>query len=347
MEELATLYTHTHPAKKRVQMTLALFFLYVSSSTKWTSLPRVSSPWPARSTHAACATTTHVHIIGGYGEFSDVNYKTLDDTWSFLVEGARYDKRTRAGWRRATETTSGCRPNARMCATASPWGADIVLFGGRDDTGVAYDDIWRMCVVTGAWSKLASSLPGGADERLVSCAMACGVVLLRTDRLGVVVYDSDGVRAQPTTGDRPRPGHSRAMAAIDGRYLLVAGGSVCTSGGLSDVTYMLDTHAWHWTCIGPSEFTPRMGAAAVGLGDGRVVLFGGATYDLDHPTGMIALDDTWIFDLDYRWKQVHTASPPPARYGASLCRVGATVVLHGGWNPDGPSFADTHVVKFI
>jgi hypothetical protein len=330
---------------------LALCAISVAAlGVHWSPLPRIERPWPARSTHAACASATHVHIVGGYGEFDELHYAPLADAWSLPVE---HDAR-RSGWRRTATGGAAAvpRPDARMCATASMWAEndELVLFGGRGEHRTSLDDIWRMRVATGEWSKHPSALPGGGDERMASCAMPCGIVVLRTDRLGVIVYDGEGVRAQPTSGDRPPPGHSRAMAALDDRYVLVAGGSSAT-GALSDATYVLDTHAWHWTRPPATTmtFTPRMGAAAVGLGDGRVVLFGGATYELEHHCGMVALDDTWIFDgRDHRWAQVEcptveTEPPPAARFGASLCRVGTTLVLHGGWNPDGASFDDTYV----
>ena len=211
----------------------------IAVGVHWSPLPHIARPWPARSTHAACASATHVHIVGGYGEFDELHYEPLADAWSFPVkrlDKRRLDKRldARSGWRRTP--TASC-PDARMCATASMWDEDdeLVLFGGRGERGGPFDDIWCMRVATGVWSKHASTLPGGGDDRMASCAMPCGIIVLRTDRLGVVVYDGDGVRAQPTSGDRPPPGHSRAMAALDDRYVLVAGGS-SASGALSDAT---------------------------------------------------------------------------------------------------------------
>lgn len=320
---------------------LSLVLLQCSLAV-WSPLRSASPPRPARSSHAACSSATHAYVVGGYGEYGDWQYAPLADAWSLAV--ARSPNGKTVSWQPAAAPMADAAPACRMCATVSQWRDEIVLFGGRDSARRAFGDIWRMTIATGEWTKAASPLPGGADERLSSCTMACGIVVLRTDRGGVLVYDDDGARAQHTTGCRPPPSHSRAMAAMDDRYLLVAGGGCpYNRGRLSDATYVLDTHTWHWVSVGAAAFTPRMGASAVGTGDGRVLLFGGATYDLENACGMRAMGDTWLFGHDLRWTMIATASAPEPRYGASLCRVGSTIVLHGGWNPDGATFDDTHV----
>ena len=82
---------------------------------------------------------------------------------------------------------------------------------------------------------------------------------------------------------------------------------------------------------------PRTCHAVVGLGDGRLLVFGGELRD-SHLGGMANGGDTWIYDLRAQtWEQVMGEGPPPrCHIGIATNPDHSMVFLQGGWFNPGP-----------
>ena len=96
-------------------------------------------------------------------------------------------------------------PGPRMYAASAILENALYCFGGWDPEapgtgGTFKDEAWKLDLATNDWSML-EPLPCGAVSRHTACTVG-DKVIVHTFR-GVTVYDKDGMREQPTTGDSP------------------------------------------------------------------------------------------------------------------------------------------------
>lgn len=247
----------------------------------------------------------------------------LGDTWS-------WDGTVAAWTKMAPETSPSPRHGHAMAYDAAR--GEVVLFGGRDGSGVLADT-WTWDGT--AWTKRLPALspPATFGASLAYDAGTAAVRLLATG--GLWTWDGS---SWTRTEDFPGPVRTEAALAYDpGRGALVVFGG---RGG-SDVA-LRDTWVRSngvWTGAVPAGPRARMDAAiAYDEARGRIVLFGGRT-----PEGFAKggdetanpLGDLWEWDGS-RWIErvatAYSSTQPAPRYGARMAydRLSGTVVLYGG-----------------
>jgi len=106
----------------------------------------------------------------------------------------------------------------------------------------------------------------------------------------------------------------------------------------------INAQAGHWEELKPATSPPaRATHAMAGIGDDKVLLFGGKNADSE------PFNDTWIYDLtENTWTQIFSEDKPEKREYVRMARIGKyKVVLFGGWNyyePDyGGYYRDTWI----
>lgn len=151
----------------------------------------------------------------------------------------------------------------------------------------------------------------------------------------------------PVTSPLPRDSASMVYDAATGTIVLF--------GGISDSgTVLDDTWSWDgssWTQLHPTTSPQARDAAGMAYDAAHqvVVLFGGET---EQGRLSPSLNDTWSWDGSI-WTQLHPATSPSARFGASMAYDAATqqVVLFGGgagyplndtWSWDGITWTQLH-----
>ncbi len=154
---------------------------------------------------------------------------------------------------------------------------------------------------------------------------------------------SDGntwVKRAPGTSPHRRRGHAMAYDSARGRVVLFGGYYADWQGHFQ---FFADTWEWDgdtWVQKTPATSPPARYnlAMAYDSARGRVVLFGGYSYD---GTGH-RLADTWEWDGD-TWAQRTPETSPPARDRHALAYDAARqrVVLFGGWTDPALRLADT------
>lgn len=228
--------------------------------------------------------------------------------------------------------------------------------GDKGSGGTFYDDVWRFCTATGAWSRSACTT-GAPFSRHTAHLVDVGGgerrVLLRTFRCvdHVLLYDAqrDTMRRQPTTGDGPAHLSMQAGTVLGGTRVVLFGGSTREREMTADV-FVLDTTTWVWRrfptspASGPSPRASAMLVAVDAGGGEEVLLFGGAGLRDGrlHPTA-----DLWKMRLRedaVEWTELDTPNPAPRVAGVVSPHGTGSYVLHGGW--DGAStFGDTWTLR--
>ncbi len=156
----------------------------------------------------------------------------------------------------------------------------------------------------------------------------CGYPECSSDRF---VNDTWLYNANRNAWSRQAPAVSpsaRAMSNVAfagaGRFLLFGG----YDGGYGprDDTWLFDATTGTWTPLAPAASPPGLaGAAAMYLGDDRVLLFGG--YERSGLSGR-----SWVFDVsDNRWTERSHSDAPSPRAASAVAPIGSGLfVLFGG-----------------
>lgn len=88
--------------------------------------------------------------------------------------------------------------------------------------------------------------------------------------------------------------------------------------------YDLTTNEWTQLFCDTSP-TPRSSPAMAQISEGKVLLFGGDSYN--------AIGDTWIFDLStLNWAEIHLGKAPKGRWGAGIAFLSNNEILLNGGN---------------
>jgi hypothetical protein len=223
-------------------------------------------------------------------------------------------------------------------AATDPAG-QVVLFGGRDDTGTYRDETWVWD--GGDWSAGPSSGPSARyAARMATSPVNAGVMLfggwnptdLYLDETWVLANGVWGQRT-PTNSPAARRFHTMAYDAQRGEVVLFGG------RGFGGVNYD-DTWVWSglsWQEQDPDHSPPPRTTAAMAYDPirGQTVLFGGTIDDID-------AGDTWVWD-GVDWDDATPTDPsesPSARRAAAMAwdpNLGQ-IVLYGGF--DGTQYRD-------
>jgi hypothetical protein len=228
-------------------------------------------------------------------------------------------------------------PGLYSTAMATEPDGDIVLFGGRDDSGAYRDETWSF---DGAdWSQVASSGPSASYGSQIATSPAnAGVVLFggyvatgggTADGLFDETWVlSNGTWSQRTPANAPpkRRFHTMVSDAQRGEVLLFGGRGA--SGNLDD-TWVWNGLTWQEQVPDHSPPPRTSGAMAYDPIRGEAVLFGGTIDGVD-------VGDTWVWDGS-DWEErtpANTSDSPSARRQAAMAfdpNLGG-VVLYGGFD---------------
>ena len=224
-------------------------------------------------------------------------------------------------------------------------GTTAYLFGGRDGT-LVMGDLWAYDLPTDTWSPMEA--PGPTPRFGHEAAWVDGIGLVIFAGQSGPNFFSDlwafdpaaaSWRQLPASGDVPVARYGTcAGIGPDGRLWI-------SHGFTSDGTRFADTKAYDfgtatWTDETPGGDLPvnRCLHGCWWTGDGTLALFGGQT------TGVTALDDHWVLDLE-GWQRVEGGvSPPPRNLYAKARLDGGTLVL-GGQGLDGARLGDAWLLR--
>lgn len=283
---------------------------------------QVQGQWPARGGIACCCLTSSVALFFGGGSRDGAVFNDI-----LLVDVA-------AGAGRVAKA-SGPSPPARSGAVLVRMSdGEALLHGGADPaSGQLFSDAWILSVDSMTWAQLpAEGLI--ARHALQAAALSDGGVLF------IGGSSADGPTLQPQV--LRRSGNAAtvtqvtaasvldlparelfAAAAVDGLVLLHGGH--CTDALLQTVT-ALDALTLE---VVFTEDAPeaRVAHAAVGIGGGSVMMYGGT--NMLHPP---AHDDCLMFDAGSKQWARGACQPLPDRFAHGMVACGGKVVVAGGIN---------------
>ena len=287
---------------------------YNGSTTTWTQLNPAVAPSPRWRPAMTYDGRRSKAVL--YGGSSGEN--PTADTWEWDSLAATWQ-----------QMPAGDAPNARAGATLafdSRRGRSI-LYGGRGWWGYAETWSWDGA----SWTRLADNgTPSHHFERDLVFDTARGTAILtglETDGETVGTWQWNGetwTRSLTPTGPRQGDTNSTLRTAYDpARQTIVMLASVWGWGEPDRMeTWEWDGASWNKVAIQTHPTLRRkhtLGYDPVGR---RVVVFGG-----------VGLNDTWEYDAEQRtWRELSTASRPPARYYACLSADThrERLVLYGG-----------------
>ena len=247
------------------------------SNWTWTPIPGAVAPsarWGASSAYDPAA--QEVVLFGGALGANLSSPSASSETWEF-AHGA---------WR---TLNLSYRPPARWGAAlmTAPNGTGVVLFGGHDAGGSAYNDTWyfsaehwtNLTASAGAaptprWWSAATNLSRSGIDLLFGGNSTAGTALGDTWSFGSAGWH----RLFRSSAPIPRVGASLAYDQIDGVAVLFGG---TTTGGVPlSMTYPFTGSSWGSAYLPPTHPAARAGAGFAwlgGFGQGIVLLFGGAS----------------------------------------------------------------------
>ncbi len=310
-------------------------WLYDLSADEWSDLSEnVPAELEPRGGHGmALLDGDSVLLFGGVGN----EYLLLADTWLYDVSAQSW-----------TEDTSGQAPPPRAGHAMAALGAgQALLFGGRGENDTTLADTWRYA--SGDWTQLDTGHDPAARWIPAAAAVGEGTVLMFGGQGEKPGPEED----EPALGDAwlfdrldadwsdealrlwPSPRASPAMVYAGSSRVLLFGGKDRADRVLGD-TWLFNTTSNRWMPQTPDPSPlARYSNAMAPIGDGKVLLFGGA-YEEGENGNLVALGDTWLYDLATRtWTNMAPAGDTPAaRYLHAMAYLGGDQVLLFGGSDD-------------
>ncbi len=316
----------------------------------WTALPKRGAPAPRRG-HGAVWTGAEMIVWGGDGSF---------DRTRLEQSGGRYDPAADA-WQPLTTTGA---PPARLNHSAVWTGAEMIVWGGRAESGATLDDGARYDPGADAWSPLSQS--GAPAARSRHTAVWTGNAMIVWGGTANLDFEpqtglDSGARYDPVADawsstsmlGAPSIRHSHT-AVWDGSRMIVWGGESTDALGVTTRTqagsrYDPSTDQWSsTTSAGAPEARSRHTAVWTGS---RMIVWGGRPAAGDTETG-------GRYDpADDSWSATSTAGAPDARSGHRSVWTGDRMIVWGhvpgggrydpnddSWSPvfSGPEPRDGH-----
>ncbi len=262
---------------------------------------------------------------------------TSDELWSFSIADA--------SWTKIEATGDVPEPRYCHCVAYLPDQRQMLLVGGRDESGPLAPAAFILDLATNVWTKVAGPVPSG----VIGCnvewmpELAKAVVFGGGGRTGfdtvTWLFDPTSQRFNFANPDHTPPARSDAASAYDpiNHRMLVFGGSV---RAVAPYQLLSDTWAFDgvdWTEItGDHPSERRFGAPGVDPTTGSWFLFGG-TRETDD------FDEIWRFDLvSSTWTLLPVTMPPARGFPASAWHgpTGALYVFGGLGQPNYTGFHD-------
>ena len=312
------------------------------SSRLWMEL-RPAGEEPSARSEAAMAydpVGKKLYLFGGWDGEEELD---LGDTWVYDPAEDTWTDLDPAG-----ETPI---PRNAHSLIYDPQGERLVLFGGSDQRGLEYNDVWVYDPAENVWTELdpAGDAPprrgwhgaaydsenrrmvifgGGASEG------AGGDLECLNDTWAYELQSGTWVELRPE-GDLPAEIYGVAMAydPVEKTIVFHGGGS---EQGFFPETWVFDATSDQWTQV---ELTGRRPPSSLGHSSvyepvsGRVLVFGGI-----EPGEELGLDEIWAFEpSDEPSVRVERAEPAPSpreAHAAAYDPLGEQMIVFGGWDDE-------------
>jgi N-acetylneuraminic acid mutarotase len=227
-----------------------------------------------------------------------------------------------------------CETGLSTCNQASLSKGSVLLFDG----GIGLTWKFQLTPFNASWSLVKTSNTPPADGRdcFAMSSVEDGKVLLFGGKNGGKIYadcwifeqsvnDWVHVNIKTKAPNFPKARYNHAMASLGEGKVFLFGGTSEDETDLNDC-WLFDVKTNLWEHV-QSQTLPaaRKGHAMSFLGQGSVLLFGGAFEDQ-------IFDDTWIFNLNQKsWKQIKSSKVPEKRALHSMAQLKeAKALLFGG-----------------
>lgn len=290
-------------------LSVCLFVLFAIASGSWTKIAMKTRPPPRRSASSTCLDDDFL-IFGGRGQQS-----RLSDIWRF--HNVEHE------WKALPSVPVVGRSGSSMFVHTSA--NTVGIFGGRDDQGVTYNDLWLLVLVPNAkWERVDIPSPPGRFGSAYFHAqnhMACvyggkNETSILTDGWCFDIFARQWTQLVFTG---TIPGHVDDAAFVQHDHLLYLFGGV-----QRDTLFVLNTHNNQWhiypTSNGPSARNDTlMGLVRHPFG---LQLFGGRVglALVSDPQWML-YNGEWIREPHYN---------PVLRWGATGCTSKTRIWMFGG-----------------
>lgn len=261
---------------------------YTTGTNTWAQLSPVTSP-SARDAHDMVFVGNNTALLfGGKDSIGD----ELSDTWTYNA--------TTNVWTQLTPTGS---PSPRFRHAMAYVGGDlVVLFGGKDDTGVFQSDTWEYDVTANTWTQ---ATPAVSPTYRVAHKMASGgtgVAVMHggVDDFQTVYADTWEYTAatdtwtQITAATSPAERMNHELVSLGNGFLLLYSGKGFDAwGDAVPGTWVYNLASQTWTNMNPSlEPQPVFAYGMAPMGGGSAIIFGGSELD----GGGNYSTDTWRYD---------------------------------------------------
>ena len=206
----------------------------------------------------------------------------------------------------------------------------VVMFGGRDNSGVYLGDTWIFDSSTGEWSELSiSSAPSARDAHQL-VALDGDIVLLYggKDNLDEMedTWTLDVAAGSWTQLTTTSPGarFRHHMVSLGEAALMVAGRPTTSASTEVNDTWIFDTVSNSWRDRSPVTSPGATSAAAMAFdGDDTVILYGGFVGG--------PLDETWRYSISANaWTESTSLTSPGERAALSGAMLSAGMVVFSG-----------------
>lgn len=246
-------------------------------------------------------------------------------------------------WVQATTPTAPSTPTGAASAYDKA-NHQIVLFGGRQDTGDTSDQTWVWA--SGMWTQLNPAVkpPSRFYHTMAWSPEHNAVVMIGGQRIaaGVNTIFNDVWKWTGTTwvqlAPTGTPPVARAAASLvwsqDLQGLVLFGG---TTGAVRNDTWLLKNNVWTQLVANGAAGAPparKYAAMAYSEANGHIVMFGGSSGTCVG-ADCVVFGDTWVFD-NGAWAARSPAYVPPARTAAAMTYdpgIGGAVMF-GGYTAD-------------
>lgn len=297
---------------------------------------------PRRVNHAAVAVADRIYSFGGYCTGDNYKDEKPIDVFVLNTNTNRWTEVKKS----KDELELEDWPYQRYGHTVVSRGTKCYLFGGRNDEA-ACNLLFTFCTRTYTWSRpeVYGDIPGERDGHS-ACVIGDFMYIFggyeeNFERFGQDVYRLDlntfTWKLMPCRGEAPvhRDFHT---ATPVGDMMLIFGGrssdnayNLVTDYYSNKVSYYnTSTGTWYSPGVSPPLPSGRRSHSAIGLDNGKVLIFGGFNGRTREHN-----NDLWLLDtVTWSWSPVVTrGTGPNARRRQALVRVADKLFLFGGTSP--------------
>ncbi len=290
----------------------------------WENGESNTAQFDPRASHCAAYFKNKFYVIGGTG-FDGVSESTLADVWT-STDGKL--------WSLVTDTASFGARNRHKCVVHD---GKLWVAGGRDGSGVNYNDVWFTSDGTNWESDVLpeGGIVSGANFAMIS--KGSNLFVFGTATLGSVpaAYKRDSTGWSALTTPIYAGESSFAFDILNGTMYLAGGIDVTQTSVTSSIYYTINGETWN-SAIG--AFNKRAFASMANVGN-TLYLFGGNTLTL-------RLGDVWKSTDGLTFEQATTEAGYLPRSSHAVAVSDKLICIIGGTLADGSMTSDVWCVGF-